>query len=492
MISKNFLRQIAMLFLLFNLCIDAIGQQYDPQVIATDQGNGDVLYTTSNCDRNDLRFFIFDDGFYTFEDNPTHHYPPSNTGHTAKVWFARAYDPDDPTLRYASNPEPSQNGPNNNPILHMPTNPMISNSWALRQYKEHYYMLVFRNTGNQPYSGCLDFYYNSIELDLNTAGILQYNNWVTTRTTPVSNEQNFDRRINWNFSNLSPGETRIVYIPMRPKLPIDAVITTASKVSINCTSNGPLVMTYDEVRATPHDPNHKSVDRTITGATIPYVPQSFTYKINFKNIGKWYANTVVVTDELAPFFDPATISMVGSKHQFTHTVNGSLLTLTFPNINLPGTKQTIPYMYDDDETESWVKFSICTRNGLPPSSIQNYATVYFDDLAGINTNETNVLFDNGGPIVLCGGYSSRVAGTSKAEDVTVSPNPVQGIATLNAFSDLNTSIQIINSKGEVLKKLNYERLEGETQIDLSDLPSGLYFIKVRNNELNLSLKLLKL
>lgn len=491
MTSKNFTRQIFLLILLFNLSIAATGQQYDPQVVATNIGNGDVAYNTSNCDRNDLRFYIFDDGFYSFESDPVHHYPPSSNGHTAMTWFARAYDPADPILRYASSPGPTQNGQNNNPIIHMPSNPLISNSWALRQYKEHYYMLVFRNTTNNISSGCLDFYYNSLELDLNSAGILQYNNWVVNRTTPTSNEPNFDRMIQWQFNNMNPGETRIVYIPMKPRLPIDAVITTASRMRVGCSSNVPLVLAYDEVRETPHDPNHKSVDRAIAGITFPYVPLSFTYKINFKNIGKWYANTVVVTDELASFFDPATIKMLGSKHQFTHSVNGNLLTFTFPNINLPGTKQIVPYMFDDDETESWVKFSICTRDGTPPLTIQNYATIYFDNLDGITTNTTNVSFDIGGTSVFCNDYSSRIAGNSKAEDVTLNPNPVSGLTTLNAFSELPTIISIYNSNGAVIKKLNYARLEGETQIDMSDLPIGLYFLNVYNQELNVSLKVIK-
>jgi hypothetical protein len=490
MISTNSIKHLVFLFLLFIVITTVRTQNYDPQVSTINLGNGDVRYPTSNCDSNDLRFFIFGDGFYSFENHPTHHYPPSSPGYTAKVWFAQAYDPDPPKLRNAPSSGTTQSGPNTNPEIYMPTNPMIAKSWSLVQNKKHYYMLVFRNNTYSTTSGCLEFYYKSTELLLDTA-ILQYNGWVYNRTYPVSNQPNFNKMVKWSFSGLAPGETRIVYVPMKVLQPQDAIVTTASRVRIGCTGNVPLVVQQNDVRATPHDPNYKSADRYYSGSSWPFVPLHFKYKINFQNIGTGYATNVVVTDQFSDDLDINTLQLINSEHPFTKSVNGNQLTLTFPNINLPGTKQTVPYIFEDSQTESWIEFSICTKNGLLQQKIKNEATVYFDNLPGMTTNTATINLDLGGPIVNCGSASPRPPGSAEAQDITLSPNPVNDLVTLHAYSKSPTVINIYNTNGVLMKQVRYNNLPGETQVDMNDLPAGLYLMKVKSAKINVSLKVIK-
>jgi uncharacterized repeat protein (TIGR01451 family) len=493
MISTNFTRHLVFLFLLFCQCYSAHAQ-FNPQVTTTNMGYGNVQYNTSGCTDHALRFFIFDDGIYSFENDPRHHYPPSNLGHNAKVWFSEPYDYDPPTFRAAPLSGPTDTGLDENPVIYMATNPIINTSWSICRNKEHFYMLVFRNTGYTPYSGCVDFYYNSFELNLNVPGILEHNNWVTNRVLQSSNVPNYDTMIKWDFSNLGPNETRIVYIPMTAKLPVGSKIKTASRVRIGCVNGGALIVKENEVKATPHDPNNKTADRDCSDLPNSGEPMNVRYKINFKNIGSGYANNVVVKDTLATYFDVTSLSMQQSEFPYTYSVNGRILTVNFIGINLPGTKQTIPFIHDDNQTESWFNFSICTRRNapLPSKGIENIATIYFDNLPGIRTNLSKMKLEPTCPVVYCNNISPRLPGSGEAQIISLSPNPASGFTTLNAYSELPAEISIYTSNAAMVKQLKLDRLAGENKIDLSELPTGLYFIKVKSAEINVSLKFIKI
>ncbi len=487
--SKHFTKSFALLFIFFSSLVSLLAQ-YDPVVTTTNMGNGKVQYNTSGCTDPALRFFIFDDGFYSFENNPLHHYPQSFSGHNAMVWFSEPYADADPTFRQAPLSGPTGGGQNTNPEIYMPTNPLISTSWALSQNRQHYYMLIFRNNGSTTISGCLDFYYNSTELNL-TGGILEYNNWVYNKTFLPSNEPLYNSMIKWNFNSLQPGKTRIVYIPMTAVLPTGTKVKTASRMRVNCVNGGALMVHETEVKGTPHDPNHKTADRACSGLPSPPAAVNFTYKINFKNIGSDFAQNVVISDQFSDDFSMGSLVMLGSGFPYTYTVTGNTLTITFTGINLPGTKQRHPYIYPDSHTESWVEFTICIKAQTAEKWVSNVATVYFDNLPGIATNVEKTPFKTGCSMVLCG-PSSRLPGESIVKDITLSPNPVNNIATLNAYSELPTIIEICNTSGAIIKQLHFDRLAGETQVDVSDLTPGLYVMKVKSADKNVSLKFIKI
>ena len=67
--------------------------------------------------------------------------------------------------------------------------------------------------------------------------------------------------------------------------------------------------------------------------------------------------------------------------------------------------------------------------------------------------------------------------------LTYTPNPVQGILTIQANENLR-SINIINLMGQTISSQNF----GQTlvHLDMSTLPSGTYFIKIQG-EINQSI-----
>lgn len=67
-----------------------------------------------------------------------------------------------------------------------------------------------------------------------------------------------------------------------------------------------------------------------------------------------------------------------------------------------------------------------------------------------------------------------------ANKLTVSPNPVNGnYLTVNTGSSNPIQIKIFNTKGGIVKDLSVSGISGK--INISDLPSGLYFLKANTN-----------
>lgn len=72
----------------------------------------------------------------------------------------------------------------------------------------------------------------------------------------------------------------------------------------------------------------------------------------------------------------------------------------------------------------------------------------------------------------------------------ISPNPSNGLFTINSKELKNASIEIYNSLGKLV--LSHTTLDDETlNINLSDEPSGLYLMKISNDKLFTIQKLIK-
>ena len=70
--------------------------------------------------------------------------------------------------------------------------------------------------------------------------------------------------------------------------------------------------------------------------------------------------------------------------------------------------------------------------------------------------------------------------------VNAFPNPTDGLLKLSFYnthtsSDVPHSIQVFNTIGAVLKHIEIERLQ-DTDIDIRDLASGIYILKVTSKD----------
>ena len=69
-------------------------------------------------------------------------------------------------------------------------------------------------------------------------------------------------------------------------------------------------------------------------------------------------------------------------------------------------------------------------------------------------------------------------GENVKNTVSVYPNPVKDILTIESdYSDVN-EVQIVNTLGQLVKELTFE---GQAEVDVKDLKSGIYFVKILGN-----------
>lgn len=73
--------------------------------------------------------------------------------------------------------------------------------------------------------------------------------------------------------------------------------------------------------------------------------------------------------------------------------------------------------------------------------------------------------------------------------IKLSPNPTQGIVTIsNATSENINSIEVFDVIGKSVKKVSLQSTKTRTQLDLRDLNTGIYLVKLNSSKGNSSLK----
>ncbi|MDF2436721.1 MAG: hypothetical protein K0Q95_1097 [Bacteroidota bacterium] len=128
-------------------------------------------------------------------------------------------------------------------------------------------------------------------------------------------------------------------------------------------------------------------------------------------------------------------------------------------------------------------------DGAPAAHIARWNGTSWDPLgAGIdNTVKTLCVYNNalyaGGLFTSAGGNPanniakwSEPVGISEAEnnDFNISPNPVNNKIQLNSFAFKTKEILLLNVEGKIIKRST----ENISELDVSDLPSGFYFLKL--------------
>jgi uncharacterized repeat protein (TIGR01451 family) len=217
-----------------------------------------------------------------------------------------------------------------------------------------------------------------------------------------------------------------------------------------------------------YDPNDKTC---VEGANIDPVNigEYVNYVIRFENTGTYPAQNVVIVDNIdTDKFDINTLIPLHSSHNFvTKISNTNKVEFIFEGINLP---------FDDANNDGYVIFKIKTKPTLTTGAvITNKASIYFDYNFPIITNTATTTFQ-----------------ILENEDFNfynyfkIYPNPAT-----NEFNINNLQIQIINSieiynvLGQKVKAI----FNPSTSIDISNLQSGSYHVKINIEKSSSSAKL---
>jgi hypothetical protein len=321
------------------------------------------------------------------------------------------------------------------------------------------YKIVYKNKGNQTQSGSVNLKFNDAVSDIVAAN-------------PVVTNQNTNT-ISWDFSDLKPFETRVIEVTVNVNSPLETpavnggdVLNYTATITSATTDETPTdnTFTLNQTVVNAFDPNDKTC---LEGATIPpsAVGKYVHYLIRFENKGTAEAQNVVVKDMIdTSKFDISSLVVTQGSHPFvTRITETNKVEFIFENINLP---------FDDATNDGYVAFKIKTKPSLVVGdSFSNTASIYFDYNFPIvtNTATTSVLQSLGNIDFEFDSYFS------------VYPNPVQNSLNLDIKKQIRlSSISIYNTLGQQILVIPNEQYT--KQVDVSNLKTGNYFIKLTSDK----------
>jgi hypothetical protein len=329
------------------------------------------------------------------------------------------------------------------------------------------YKLVYKNKGNTIQSGSVNLSFNDPILDLIVA------NPVTTSQTT--------NNLSWNFNALQPFETREISFTMNVNSPQEspavnngAILAYTAAITSVVVDETPTdnTFTFNQTVVGSYDPNDKTC---IEGSVITpaLIGQCVHYTIRFENTGTFAAENVVIKDMIdLTKFDISTLVPTSASHSYTTRISdGNKVEFIFENINLP---------FDDANNDGYIAFKIKTKPTLVVNdSFSNEASIFFDYNFPIVTNKAISTF--------------KTLGTPDfdfARYFSVYPNPAITILNIATKEFINTqSMQVYNTLGQLV--LAIPNAEKVSNVDVSNLKTGNYFIQIKTDKGSSSSKFVK-
>ncbi len=527
------LRTVFVLF--FGLCFSI---RAEAQVTNHHITNGNHDFKSSYPEQN-LYFYLFDDGYHSFEVEPYHQYHVDHVGAQPKVYTTEPYGSHDPTGTNAGNViSDGTNQIPTNPDADMSNMIQIKRSWNLRDGSQNYFVILFKNLDKtNSISGCVEFHYQSQNSDIVASDDIldSYNNWVHSRTHSTSpyTQEGMSHMYKWHFDDLEPMEERYIYVRATCLEQMNNFVKTAAVLHVSnndCTTvvpwnendkqngqgNGnsnsigtdPIYVLNSQVMAYAHDPN----------CMISYCTERFfqyddgpiiDYRIYFQNDGENYANYVRI--DTKPNTPMKNVRLLDASHSCSLNWSANQIRVEYQNINLPSTQMHYPV----EQTIGWVDVRVCYK----------YVVDCFDQIGGI-------VFDQQEPIAIrnqvCTGLSepcnvyghlesptifqygvdcqtslmtqnlfievNPFEGSNKDiatprshigtdDEIRIFPNPASERLTLRfpkTMIDSSLKTGIYDMQGSLIKEFDFNQGTNEIGLDISFLPQGAYFVKVQN------------
>lgn len=327
------------------------------------------------------------------------------------------------------------------------------------------YKIVYRNKGTEIENGNVSLTFDDAVLD-----------YVSSNPVYDSSAPN---TFNWNYTNLLPFETREIEISFNVNAPTDAppvnigdILNYIATISTANTDETPLdnVFTLNQTVVGSYDPNDKTCleGETVDVATIgKYVH----YVIRFENTGTYPAQNIVVKDMIdTTKFDVSTLVPLHGSHGFYTRIKDNKVEFIFENINLD---------FNDATNDGYVAFKIKTLPTLMVGeTFTNDANIYFDYNYPITTNAFATTIQN---------VLSNQNFVFENEFVLY-PNPTHDILNISTKNQIEIqSVEIYNIVGQLVIAVP----NTTTSIDVSNIATGTYFIKVNTKKGSAITKFLK-
>ena len=283
----------------------------------------------------------------------------------------------------------------------------------------------------------------------------------------------------YDFTNLMPNENRTIsvylQVPTIPTVSLGQMLTNGVSIStaateISYTNNQ---FTLSQAIVGSYDPNDKTESHGGEILFSSFGANDFlNYTIRFENTGTFMAENVRINDMLDAKLDQNTIRTITASHPYAMRRTGSTVNWDFNGINLPISQPNSMIGH------GFVTFEIKPKTGYAVNDIiPNTAGIYFDFNPPIITNTCNSKF-----------VTTLSNNSFEFTKFEYYPNPVKN--SLNIKNDATIkSVTITNLIGQTVLSKNINDLQSE--IDLSNLQSGIYMMKVAGENAVLDVKIVK-
>ena len=286
---------------------------------------------------------------------------------------------------------------------------------------------------------------------------------ISATSVPVTTTTN---GFTYNFANLLPCETRTIDVTMSvPSIPTVAIgqaitnnvdiATTAAETSL--TNNNSNVSTLVVASYDPNDITEAHGPEILYSSFAPN--DYLTYTIRFENTGNAPAEKVRIINPLDTAINETSVKIVSSSNNYVLERIANNLTFKFDNIQLP------PSVPNTAIGKGFVTYKAKLKPGFAVGSIiPNTAKIYFDTNPAIDTN----IFETKFVSVLAN------ANFNTLNDFKVYPNPVKNLLLIsNKNNSKIQSAEISNMLGQT-----FQMSINNNNIDVSDLKSGSYMLKI--------------
>ncbi|MBL7794706.1 MAG: VCBS repeat-containing protein [Saprospiraceae bacterium] len=217
-----------------------------------------------------------------------------------------------------------------------------------------------------------------------------------------------------------------------------------------------------------YDPNDKMVNLRSVAPDYNPAFSELIYTIRFQNTGTDTAFTVRVLDTLSTALDWSTFRPIGASHAHAITLDGlnGTVIYEFDQILLPDSTINEP------ASHGFISFAIQLKPELPPGIVvANTAAIYFDFNPPVMTNTVETTVE------LPVSVSSE---KGRPWPVQLNPNPNDGHFSVGLPEPATpgTVFRVIGLTGQVLLEKRAEAGSAKYNLQVGDLPAGLYLLQV--------------
>ena len=327
-----------------------------------------------------------------------------------------------------------------------------------------FYDIWFKNHGSTTLNGQVTFQFNNAKMS-----------FLSSSPSPNLTASN---SLTYNFSTLAPFESRVIsnvkfQVATPPTNNSGDLVSFSGAITPVVADATPLNNSsiLNQTVVNSQDPNDIIVHEGAT-VTLAQAQQGYLhYTIHFQNIGTSNAINIKVVNDLDPKLDWSTFEMVGTSHPCRVKNKNAHNEFLFEGINLPGST-------NEPLSHGYISFKVKPIASIAVGNIiQNNANIYFDYNAPIATNTATTTVVN-----------NLSNDSFNFSHLNFFPNPVKNSLTISNNNTID-SVEITSILGQkmIVKTIN----DLQTEINLSELSNGIYFVKVTSEGQEKTVKIVK-